>query len=68
MKERYITRRQSGMESGNREPYQEKTPVNSVATAYQKSDEFTEVLLGRGIKISMNGKGSWRDNVFVEKL
>ncbi|MCY4262104.1 MAG: hypothetical protein OXC97_02110 [Candidatus Dadabacteria bacterium] len=42
--------------------------MNSVATAYQKSDEFTEVLLGRGIKISMNGKGSWRDNVFVEKL
>lgn len=32
------------------------------------SDEFTGVLIGRGIDISMDGKGSWRDNVFVERL
>ena len=32
------------------------------------SDDFTGVLLGRGIEISMDGKGSWRDNVFVERL
>ena len=32
------------------------------------SDEFTGVLRGRGIEISMDGKGSWRDNVFVERL
>lgn len=25
-------------------------------------------MLGRGIALSMDGKGSWRDNVFVERL
>jgi putative transposase len=29
---------------------------------------FTGLLLGNGIKISMDGKGAWRDNVFVERL
>jgi putative transposase len=29
---------------------------------------FTDVLLGNGIAISMDGKGAWRDNVFVERL
>ena len=32
------------------------------------SDEFTTILKERGIKISMDGKGAWRDNVFVERL
>jgi putative transposase len=32
------------------------------------SDEFTRVLKDRGIQISMDGKGAWRDNVFVERL
>ncbi len=30
--------------------------------------EFTEVLKARNIQISMDGKGCWRDNVFVERL
>ena len=30
--------------------------------------DFTSVLLKAGIAISMDGKGSWRDNVFVERL
>ena len=30
--------------------------------------EFTSVLKERGIRISMDGKGRWRDNVFVERL
>jgi putative transposase len=30
--------------------------------------EFTAVLKARGIRISMDGKGRWRDNVFVERL
>jgi putative transposase len=30
--------------------------------------DFTGVLLKAGIAISMDGKGSWRDNVFVERL
>jgi putative transposase len=29
---------------------------------------FTELLKGHSIRISMDGKGSWRDNVFVERL
>ena len=32
------------------------------------STSFTDVLLKAGIAISMDGKGSWRDNVFVERL
>ena len=32
------------------------------------SAAFTEVLAGNGIAISMDGKGAWRDNVFVERL
>jgi putative transposase len=30
--------------------------------------EFTEVLKTHGIEISMDGKGCWRDNVFVERM
>jgi len=30
--------------------------------------EFTGLLKDNGIKISMDGKGCWRDNVFVERL
>jgi putative transposase len=30
--------------------------------------EFTGVLIENGVAISMDGKGSWRDNVFVERL
>jgi putative transposase len=29
---------------------------------------FTSVLIKKGIAISMDGKGAWRDNVFVERL
>ena len=32
------------------------------------SVEFTDVLKTHGIRISMDGKGCWRDNVFVERL
>ena len=32
------------------------------------SHDFTSVLLKAGIAISMDGRGSWRDNVFVERL
>jgi putative transposase len=30
--------------------------------------EFTGVLTAAGVAISMDGKGAWRDNVFVERL
>lgn len=32
------------------------------------SDDFTQALKTRGVAISMDGKGAWRDNVFVERL
>lgn len=32
------------------------------------SAEFTDVLKTHAIRISMDGKGCWRDNVFVERL
>jgi len=32
------------------------------------SEAFTGLLLENDIKISMDGKGAWRDNVFVERL
>ena len=31
-------------------------------------EAFTSVLIENGIAISMDGKGAWRDNVFVERL
>ena len=32
------------------------------------STDFIKMLAARKIKISMDGKGAWRDNVFVERL
>ena len=32
------------------------------------SDAFTETLLALGVQISMDGRGAWRVNVFVERL
>ena len=32
------------------------------------SNAFTGLLKANGIQISMDGKGSWKDNVFVERL
>lgn len=32
------------------------------------SESFTEKLLNNGIQVSMDGKGRWLDNVFVERL
>lgn len=32
------------------------------------SSEFIDLLKANGIRISMDGKGCWRDNVFVERF
>ena len=32
------------------------------------SDDFIEALEERGVAISMDGKGAWRDNIFVERF
>ena len=30
--------------------------------------EFTQILQGRGVRISMDGRGRYSDNIFVERL
>ncbi len=32
------------------------------------AEEFTKAVLDKGCKLSMDGKGAWRDNVFVERV
>ena len=32
------------------------------------SQAFTELLKAQGIRLSMDGRGAWRDNIFVERL
>ena len=41
---------------------------NSDQGSQYTSDAFTGVLKTNDIRISMDGKGAWRDNVFVERL
>jgi putative transposase len=41
---------------------------NSDQDSQYTSHDVTKVLLEQKIKISMDGKGAWRDNVFVERL
>jgi putative transposase len=42
--------------------------VNTDQGSQFTAGAFTEVVLGRGIRLSMDGKGAWRDNVFVERV
>ncbi|OWT58242.1 IS3 family transposase [Candidimonas nitroreducens] len=42
--------------------------VNTDQGSQFTATAFTEAVLDRGIRLSMDGKGSWRDNVFVERV
>ena len=42
--------------------------VNTDQGSQFTAAEFTAAVLGRGCKLSMDGRGAWRDNVFVERL
>ena len=42
--------------------------VNTDQGSQFTAEEFTAVVLGSGAKLSMDGRGAWRDNVFVEPL
>ena len=42
--------------------------VNTDQGSQFTATEFTEVVLARGCRLSMDGRGAWRDNVFVERL
>ena len=70
----------SGVDHDGRQPFASR-PLEEAIGKYGKpeifnsdqgsqftSEAFTGVLLAHKIAISMDGKGSWRDNVFVERL
>jgi putative transposase len=42
--------------------------VNTDQGSQFTAEEFTAVVLTAGCKLSMDGRGAWRDNVFVERL
>ena len=42
--------------------------VNTDQGSQFTAEEFTCVVLAKGCKLSMDGRGAWRDNVFVERL
>lgn len=42
--------------------------INTDQGSQFTSSAFIEPIQERGIRVSMDGKGSWRDNVFVERL
>ena len=42
--------------------------VNTDQGAQFTATEFTDSVLGQGCQLSMDGRGAWRDNVFVERL
>jgi putative transposase len=48
--------------------YGTPTIVNTDQGSQFTAEEFTEGVLGAGCKLSMDGRGAWRDNVFVERL
>ena len=42
--------------------------VNTDQGSQFTATDFTDVVLKAGCKLSMDGRGAWRDNVFVERL
>ena len=42
--------------------------VNTDQGSQFTATDFTDAVLRRGIRLSMDGKGAWRDNVFVERV
>ncbi|MDB6098145.1 MAG: integrase, catalytic region [Gammaproteobacteria bacterium] len=42
--------------------------VNTDQGSQFTAEEFTRIELAKGCKLSMDGRGAWRDNVFVERL
>ncbi|RXV64500.1 IS3 family transposase [Burkholderia stabilis] len=42
--------------------------VNTDQGSQFTAGAFTEAVLGRRVRLSMDGKGAWRDNVFVERV
>ena len=42
--------------------------VNTDQGSQFTAEEFTDLVLAKGCKLSMDGRGAWRDNVFVERV
>ena len=42
--------------------------VNTDQGSQFTAEEFANVVLSEGVKLSMDGRGAWRDNVFVKRL
>ncbi len=42
--------------------------VNTDQGSQFTAEEFTEVVLAKSCRLSMDGRGAWRDNVVVERL
>lgn len=42
--------------------------VNTDQGSQFTASEFVEAITKRGIRLSMDGKGAWRDNVFIERF
>ena len=42
--------------------------VNTDQGSQFTASEFTDAVLAQGCQLSMDGRGAWRDNVFVERL
>ena len=42
--------------------------VNTDQGSQFTAEEFTQAVLASGSKLSMDGRGAWRDNVFIERL
>jgi putative transposase len=42
--------------------------VNTDQGSQFTATEFTDAVLDKGCQLSMDGRGAWRDNVFVERL
>ena len=42
--------------------------INTDQGSLFTAQEFVDAVLDHGVKLSMDGRGAWRDNVFVERL
>jgi len=42
--------------------------INTDQGSQFTAEEFARAVLGQGVKLSMDGRGAWRDNLFVERL
>lgn len=42
--------------------------INTDQGSQFTAEDFTDLVLDKGCKLSMDGRGSWRDNVFVERI